>query len=497
MKTLVIRLEHHDDATSIRDKMSWSNAARILLAFPKRRIPELRALDLSLIQREAGRLGGQLALVTRDSEISANAINLGIPVFASIPEAQRLPWSRPRQKRRLEPHENHLPELLESRTESHPERESAAPPWLRMSGFILGLAGIFSLVLFFIPSATITIVPQRLEQSLTLKLWANPQITIPTANGGMPAQVQRITVEGKQEGSAGAYITVADTAAAGRLTLTNLTTSQVSVPAGTVFLSVKTPPIRFASRQSVNIPAGVGQTTEVDVQALTAGAVGTLAENTIQAVEGPIGLLISATNLQATSGGSDRRVRAASEQDYNQLYDMLLTSLSESAITKMGTIAGDQLALIPSSLKLEKILSDDHYPPVGEPADIIRLDLRLEFTALAVQKKDIQKVARLALDAGLPEGYTFISNEISMAISSIPTIDDIGNVRWTVQASRPIVPQWDESQMIQGLLGLPIKQAVAIMTTQLSLATQPEIMMFPPFWDRLPYLPFRIHVVEK
>ncbi len=497
MKTHIIRLEHHDDATSIRDKMSWSKAARILLAFPKRRIPALRALDLSLIQREAGRLGAQLALVTHDREISANAMDLGVPVFTNIPEAQRQYWSRPREKRHLAPHESQLPELLVRRTEFSHKGEPNRPQWLRMVGFFLGVSGVFLLVLFFIPSATITIVPQRLMQSLTLKFWANPKVSIPTANGGMPAQIQHLTVEGSLEGTANAFTTIAETAAVGKLTLTNLTESQVIVPIGTVFSSINNPKIRFASTQAVNILAGIGQSAEADIQSLAAGTGGNVPENTIQAVEGSIGLSISATNPQATTGGSDRRVRAAGEQDYNRLYDSLLTTLSESAISKMDAAAGDQLTLIPSSLKLEKILADEHFPAIGEPADIIRIDLRLEFAALAVQEKDIEEVARLALDADLPVGQNFKTNDISITVLSVPTTDADGIVRWTARASRTIVPQMDVEQIIQQLLGRPVQQAKEIIAAQVPLATQPEISQFPSFWNRLPYLPFRLHVVEK
>lgn len=497
MKTHVIRLEHHDDATSIRDKMSWSKAARILLAFPKRRIPALKALDLNLIQREAGRLGGQLALVTRDVEISDNAAALGIPVFTSIPEAQHQPWSRPRQKKHLVQHESRLPELLQRREEFRPRAESTDPRWLRIFGFSFGMAGIFALALFFIPTATITVEQRHVVQSLALKLYANPEITTATTNGGVPARLQRITVEGSLEGEANSFTTVADTKAEGILTLTNLTQSEVVVPAGTVFLSSTNPVIKYISIQAVTLLAGVDQKADVRIQAITAGANGNVAENSIQAIEGSIGLMISANNSKATTGGSDHSVRSASEQDYDQLFDKLFTSLSKDAIQQMTNAAGVEQVLIPSSLKLEKTLRHERLPAVGEPSDTINLTLRLEFSALSVDKKDFEQAARLALDASIPAGYAPGPNGIRLSDVTTPVMDSNGVIRWTLKAYRAINPVWDVAQTVNHLAGKTVPQAVSILNEELPLTDQPAISIFPPIWNRLPYLPFRIQMVEK
>jgi len=497
MKTYIIRLEHHDDAASIRDKMSWSKAARILLAFPRRRIPALRTLDLNLIQREAVRLGGQMALVTRDADIAANAATLGIPVFSSIPEAQRLPWSRPRQKKHIDKHENRLAVLITQREEFRPKAESASAQWLRISGFILGMAGIFTLVLFFLPTATITVDVQTLDQSLTLNLWASPDISSVTTNGGVPARMQTISVEGSLAAMASGTTTVADTQSKGNLTLTNMTDTEVSVPAGTVFLSETDPPNEFESLQAVTIPAGRGQSTQVDIMALTAGNGGNVGADTIKAIEGSIGLLISASNPEPTSGGSNHSLRAASEQDYNQLYDALLTTLSEEAIRKLtASMEGEQI-LIPSSLKLDKIVRDERIPLVGEPADTIRLNLNLEFTTLSVQKSDVERAVLMAMDAGLPYGYTAGTNGFRYSSETIPATDANGNVYWKMKALRTIAPVWNLEKSVKMLAGQPLSRAEALLADQVKMVGKPSISIFPSFWKRLPYLPFRIHLVEK
>ena len=93
MKTQILRLETSDTVTSICDKLAWAKSARILLAFPRRRPPLLDRIDMILIQREAARMGGQLAISTLDLQIMDAARIVGIPVFPSIPVAQRLSWT--------------------------------------------------------------------------------------------------------------------------------------------------------------------------------------------------------------------------------------------------------------------------------------------------------------------------------------------------------------------------------------------------------------------
>lgn len=98
MKTFVIQLEAIDDALSIRDKMGWSKAKRILLVWAVKG-PQLAPIDLRLIQRRSAQLGAQLAIVCRDEKIIASAQDSGIVIFSSVQKAQRGFWHVPRGKK--------------------------------------------------------------------------------------------------------------------------------------------------------------------------------------------------------------------------------------------------------------------------------------------------------------------------------------------------------------------------------------------------------------
>jgi hypothetical protein len=99
MKTQIITLESHDDLISVRDRMSWAKTPRILLVWPKFEKVTLRQVDLKVLQRHASTLGAQLGLVTRQRRVRADAEALGIPVFTSTGEAQKVKWPKPRRRR--------------------------------------------------------------------------------------------------------------------------------------------------------------------------------------------------------------------------------------------------------------------------------------------------------------------------------------------------------------------------------------------------------------
>lgn len=498
MKTQILRLDTHDNATSICDKLSWAKAPRILLAFPRRRPPVLDRLDLTLIQRSAARAGGQLAISTLSADIIENAKIIGLPVFPSIPVAQRLSWRSGSRRRAVKPGRRGDPaDLTLLRSQLIPKAPVLIPFVLRVSLFILGLAAILALIALFLPSATVVIPLQRETQTLSQTVYPGVGIPGVLPGGQLPAVVIQTTVEGHLEAAATGEVTVPDKPAEALLTLTNQTDQLVVIPAGTVFLTATDPKQRYLTLAQVVVPAGMGQAIETRVQAEVPGSAGNVPAGAIQAVAGMVGLQISVTNPAPAEGGSDRVGKAASETDYSQLYDTLITSLTETALTSLQAQYGHDLLIIPESMAVESILEDTRQPAVNIPSDRVRLALKAAFKVMAVSREDLAAAATAGLDANLAEGMQ--ADPASLIIEESTAWVIIPGQRLTLDllATRSTSPKVNAAQLFGDIQGKPAAVARQIVQSKWGLDQLPRISIAPGWWPRLPYLPFRIKVVVQ
>ena len=497
MKTQIIRLESHDDVVSIRDKISWSKAARILLAFPRRRPPDLRRLDLVLLQRSANQMGGQLALVTLEKDILEQAEQLGIPVFASIPAAQRGSWRVPlRKRRRFKRAGSRYNELVEKRAGLERNQKPLESSWGRLLAFSMGVAGVLALTFFFFPAATITVRPVQSEQRLELGVWASPDVPSVLLSGAIPAEIHTVIVGGQVEGEPGSSVNIATGTASGDVILTNLTEQPIDVPAGTVFRTTGSQAAQFESLRAVMIPAGVDQTVQVAIRARNPGTIGNVAAGLIRAIEGPVGLSATVTNPQSTRGGSDRRGRVASQADYDRLNQTLLTNLAQAAERELMNQLPVGHILLVETISPNQVVEEIRNPSVGVPADQLFLDLQVEFQAWSVREADLSAIAQAALDANLPADLIPVKESLRVRAVSEPMLENDGPARWEIETTRFLKTRWDRDSISTLVRGQNVQEALVIISSQMNLVSPPEIQVRPSWWNRLPFLPFRIEVIE-
>ena len=283
MKTQILQLEAHDDILSARDKMGWGQAARILLVWPEEGRVLTRRLDLVLIQRHSTTLGAQLALVSGDSVVRTHARELGIPVFKTLRQAQRTPWTSGRRRRRLP--------AWRERRESLPENGSAPmlpmerveqnrPPaelilqnfWLRVSFFTLGVLALLSIAVTLLPGARISLDPQTQVQSLSLSVKASPEIQSVMLSGSLPAQPVRVIVEGRNRVQTSGKTRFPDGYATVDLLFTNVTSQTLTIPQGTIVRTLNEQPVRFATTKAGKLAAGSGQSAVLPRERWNPGA---------------------------------------------------------------------------------------------------------------------------------------------------------------------------------------------------------------------------------
>jgi hypothetical protein len=503
MKTYIVQLESHDDVISARDKMAWSKAPRILLVWPRKGRVLDRQADLFLLQRHAQTLGAQMGVVSSDLDVRSSAGELGIPTFYSAVQAQRGSWRRPRGKRRLNwrTFRERRPSVIasvglrEMHEYLHEQPLESTPK--RILAFSVGMLAVLVMVMFFVPSAQVTLSPVREEQRLTLPAWASLDIREANPSGGLPAYALSVVVEGSEQAASSGKVNIPDRQAAGEVIFNNLSEVEKEIPAGTVVLAPGDTLLRFATIDDVTLPAGVGEQADTLVQALVPGLQGNVAAEAIQAIEGPLGLEILVTNPEPLKGGSDRISPAPSAEDYQELAKKLQSSLRDSALADLKAQLQPGQRLVDATLIVTEGISETREPAPGQPADFARLSYQVEYTAWYVLEEDLETVARTALNANRPEGFQPIPGTLEIQFGPQAEMDDSGAAQWEMDVSWQLESAWSDDLAARAVAGRSLTEAGRVLSDLVPLSSPPAVRLFPSWWVRMPFLSFRIAVVRK
>lgn len=473
--------------------MSWAKTPRILLVAPKFIKVNLRQVDLKVLQRHASTLGAQLGLVTRRRRLRAEAEALGIPVFASTGEAQKVTWSKPRKRQ--------LPRKAPDRTlrekrEQVQVREEAwrAHPVTRIVMFSIGVLSVLALVALFIPRAQVRLNPVAETQSVILPVTANPSVDSVFITGSIPAREKRIVVEGTQIIRVSGEGIVPQSKARGVAIFRNLTQRAVSIPIGTV---ITTSDVRFATTELGVLNAGVGETVELKIEAVEGGLSGNVEAGGINAVEGRLGLSLSVTNSEPTAGGRERSSVQATDADRARVKELLSKSLEEEARATLLDELNPGDVLFDETFSLSQILSEIYDPPAGAAGSQLTLTMQAEFTARYAGASDLTELAALALNASLPLGFSPASDALTVEPVTDPQLLEDGSLRWVMRAERGIVQQVDAAQVTRLILGLGSSDAQSKLEEALPLQSKPVVSLTPSWWLWVPIVPFRIEVVTE
>lgn len=495
MKTQIITLESHDDLISVRDRLSWAKTPRILLVWPKHEKIMLRQVDLKVLQRHALSLGAQLGLVTRQRRVRADAEAVGIPVFESTGQAQRVKWPDVKRKdwKRKAPDKT-----LRDRQEQAQVKEEAwrTHPVTRVVMFIIGVLSVLALVALFIPRAQVRLSPVTQTQSIVVPVTASPSAKSVFITGTIPTHEKRIVVEGLQRVLVSGAGVEPQSKAKGVVIFRNLTQSEVSVPAGTVVLFGD---VRFATTDDGVVDAGVGKTLELPIDAVDGGLAGNLDAETINAVEGRLGLSLSVTNPEPTEGGRERASVQATESDRARAKDLLLKSLESDARASLLDELNSDDFLFDETLALSQILSETYDTPTGAVSLQLTLTMQAEYSIQYATASDLTELASLALNASLPSNFSAASATDAVTVEQVttPVLLEDGSLRWTMRAEREIVQQVNAAQVTQLVQGLGSSAAQTRLEENLPLLSEPKILLAPSWWPWVPIVPFRIEVVAQ
>jgi hypothetical protein len=496
MKTQIIQLEPHDDHISIRDKMNWSKTPRILLVLPRRRKFDLNLLDLKLLQRHAHALGAELGLVTKSQKIIRSANALGIPVFSDNLAAQREVWSSQRLaiRKKRRPKRN-----LRARQASFRREEATwrKHPLARQGAFALATLALLALAFAFIPKARVEIQPQTRTQSISIPVRADLNIDEVFLSGSIPAYRLRATLTEERSLPASGRVAVPAQVARGSVVFRNLTDTPIRIPAGTVVRSVDDESLRFVTLQSAEVDGEINAEAEVPVKSLVFGKRGNLAPNTLQAIEGELGLWLAATNPEPTGGGKDSYVSAPTKQDRDDLRAAVMAHFYQEAENKVRQelAAGD--VVFPDSLGEIEVLEENYDPPEGETGDRLTLTMRASIEILYAKETDMRELAQLALAASIPKDFSPVPNSLNISSLSDFETQNNGITVWQMRVEQKLRPKISATQVAALIQGHGLEAASRILEEHYNLESPPVISVSPSWWKRLPLAPFRIEIITR
>ncbi len=272
MKTQIITLETHDDLISVRDRMSWAKSPRILLVWPKFERVTLRPVDFRVLQSHARTLGAELELVTRIANVKRNAQGFGIPVFATTIEAQREAWPPqrlPKRQKAARLRNSALRNLREMKEQSKVEEAKWRSNFMvRVGFFAVGVLAVLTVAALFVPRAAIKLTPGSQQQSITIPVSANPNTESVFISGNVPAHQTSVLVTTTQTMAITSQGAVPNDKAEGIARFTNLTQTDLTIPAGTMIHTIGSPSIDFQTVNTTHLSGGSKSFVEVPIVAV-------------------------------------------------------------------------------------------------------------------------------------------------------------------------------------------------------------------------------------
>jgi hypothetical protein len=254
------------------------------------------------------------------------------------------------------------------------------------------------------------------------------------------------------------------------------------------------PSIRFVTLQDIVMPAGVGKTLDVPVQAVEPGSSGNLPAGTLVAIEGDLGASLSVTNPAPMSGGTDRQSPAQTAEDRARLRSELLADLLHKCELALPATLEDGDLIFPQTLALAQVLTETYVPAENQTGEMLSLTMNLQCQAQYASAADLSALAAMVLDAELPDGFAPALTGVDLGNLGSPVTDAAGVTSWQMEAGRLLHARLDQFPVAQWTAGHTPARAARQLADSLPLDSAPEIRLVPSWWPWMPLIPFRISV---
>ncbi|MBI3243428.1 MAG: hypothetical protein HYZ49_14155 [Chloroflexi bacterium] len=504
MKEQILYLDPHDDYHSARDKIGWAQTDRILLVWPSRqRVRRLnRQLDLLLLQRHAAKLGAKLAFVTADLVVCDHADALGIAVFDSVNDSHLHPWRLRRAARPVRP-----PKPKAEPEDERPLFAWPKPKWLQsravrwLAGgivFVIAISTITILLALALPTAHITLIPQQQTLNAGMTITADPaQAEVDAAARVIPAKTVTVVLTGSNEVSTTGSVDEATAKAGGTVTFTNLTNQAVRIPAGTAVRTTGGNPVQFVIQKDVTLEARRGAVGEAPILSSEPGPAGNVEAGLINSVEGPLSVQAAVVNAAPTTGGDVKQVAAVTDDDRARAKEELLAQLRQQGYAELlARLKEGQFAPV-LTVNIVRVLDETYDRFVGEKADRLQLEMRAEVGVTIVDEAQAFAVGQAQIESQLGDNLALIPNTLTVARSDTIIVNEAGRIQFDITASAKAGASINPDEVRESARWQAADQIANVLYNSLPVAQKPGVIIWPNWFQRMPWLAWRIEVEIK
>lgn len=523
-------------AAGLRQLLRQVGSGRVIVAVTRgrsgngRSAAEAGLVLLQSLRRQADAQGLDVALVTRDERLRAQAADVGIPVFGSVQGAQERPWALGTSRLDYIPpspnRDPHQPAsaqrrgLLASRfrTVRLAAGDRRPLPWwletvLLLAVLVFAVVAVSAVAAFIVPSAEVRLVPAQEPLAETVTLTARSDVEAPNASQlALPARRigERVEVDGTVLATGKEF--APDQPAQGVVVFTNRRAEQQEIPPGTVVATSTGSNVSFETVQPVTLPPGVGSQVSAPIRALEPGPAGNVRAFTINTIEGSLGVTANVINPSGTSGGNVKEVPVVKQADKDALRAQLEQEARQKAYIALGELLREGEFVPPETVGT--LVIDETYDRfTDEAADEVTLRLRLLATALAVDGAAADEMALRALGESIPRRGQMLADSVrfSRGPATVTQDGEAVVISFPNTASSVVVLDVDPAAVRAAIRGMTPEEAVATLQRNWRLQGAPELTLGPewiepllrkldfdwlplPVADRVPWLPFRTHV---
>ena len=310
----------------------------------------------------------------------------------------------------------------------------------------------------------------------------------------MPAHQTSVLVTVTQSVAITSQGAVPNDKAEGIARFTNLTQTDLTIPAGTMIYTTGSPSVKFQTAIITHLPGGSKKFVEVPIVAVEAGSSGNVAAGAIQVIDGSLAFSASVTNPSPTAGGTDLTTTEAVDADRQHLHDMVMSALGQQARQEIISSMGAHDLLLLNTLKGDAPSQEIYDPPAGQPGDTLKLTMSVQYNVQYVKADDLMQLAQTLLDASMPAGFVPGPGTLQFNSTNVFTADQTGSTHFNLLAQRTLIREIQSPQVIFLARGLSPANAQQVLLSKLPLAEPPEIQTSPSWWPWLPLIPFRITV---